>query len=251
MKSHRVSLPNSACTGRPGGDAIHLLVAGAPWQIACLLPHLDAANRSREVGYYYLDFHDSSELNGESVEEDLASNWIVGKWTPLELESRLVHPGLGYPATPVVSLHDRPRMAARLVRSAREGGRVALGYLTVAPAHGPRFGIQFALAPDDEVGHRCLDELLSALDKLAGPDASTVFGPQTSPSETDAFLFATFALHLERNATAVLDHQRLTSPAIECVFRGSVTTVKNAAALVATLAKVSAADFELTIEHAA
>ena len=254
MTSHTVSLPNSACTGRPGGDAIHLLVAGAPWQVAALLPHLDAMNRRRNGGYYYIDFHASPELEGESVEEDLASNWIVGKWTQFELESRLAHPGLGYPATPVVSLHACPNMAARLVRGARECGRFAIGFLSVALPHTLRFGIQFALAPDDDLGHQRLGDLLGALGDLAERDGGEeLFGCHTGGGrmETDAHLFGVFALHLERNATSVLDVGRTATPAIERVFGGCVTTVTNPTGWIASLGNTPSSGAELALGSAA
>ncbi len=230
-------------TNRPGGDAIHIFVAGSPDHVACLLPHLDEANEARGDGYFYVDFHNPTPESGAYVELALAEERILGKWTPLDLASRLRHSGLGYLHSPVVALHDDPEATMRLVREALHHGRAVLGYLTVALPGTLRFGIQFALAPDDPEGLEDLEVLMRGLGELCrqrGAEHAFAVGCGRSWTETDAVLCASFAEHLERNALAVLDLGYVATPGIERVLSGRVSAVKDPAAWLAALGHVTA-----------
>lgn len=241
MKRHQVSL--NVCSGRPGGDAIHAFVAGAPWQVAALLPHLNQLNAMRGTGYYYVDFHSGSVVDCEQVEVDLASNWVAGRTTQWELGPRLAHPSLGYHCTPVVCLYDSPRATSRLVEQACKGGRHALGYLVVSQRQSLRFGLQFAVAPDDVAAQSELHALLGSLAMLGDRHGvEAVFGnrPGETEVESDLALFQEFALHLERNATSVLDQGKTATPAIQRVLGGRVTTVTKPESLVGSLTSTMA-----------
>ena len=106
-----------------------------------------------------------------------------------------------------------------------------------------RFGLQFAVAPDDVAAQSELHALLGSLAMLGDRHGvEAVFGnrPGETEVESDLALFQEFALHLERNATSVLDQGKTATPAIQRVLGGRVTTVTKPESLVGSLTSTMA-----------